>query len=167
MRPNTHTTASFAFAALLSAQTCDGGGSRALGVAAGAQPPVCPGNLTVELWPPNHEYRPVDLAALAGVTDPQGLAITISIDSLTQDEPVNDTGDGNTQCDAFGIGAAVAQVRAERSGNGDGRVYRIGYTATNAVGLSCSSIVRVTVPHDQADPAVEDAASFDSTAGCP
>lgn len=40
-----------------------------------------------------------------------------------QDEPVNGTGDGNTCGDATGIGTSTAQLRAERSRNGNGRAY--------------------------------------------
>jgi hypothetical protein len=40
-------------------------------------------------------------------------------------------------------------VRSERSGNGNGRVYRIAYTASDGKGGNCSGSVTVGVPHDQ------------------
>jgi hypothetical protein len=85
-----------------------------------------------------------------------------------QDEPTNTVGDGDTCPDADGIGASVAQVRAERSGTpkvpGDGRVYHLFFTATDPDGFSCSGQVRACVPHDQEEHAacVDQGAIYDS-----
>ena len=55
--------------------------------------------------------------------------------------------------DHVSIGTDTAWVRAERAGTprlpGDGRVYHIGFTATDAEGGTCSGTVPVCVPHDQ------------------
>jgi hypothetical protein len=129
--------------------------------------PVCPGGVSLELWPPNHNYRSIDLDAVAGVTDPLGGPISIVVTSITQDEPLNGNGDGNTVCDGDGVGGSVAQIRAERAGGGDGRVYVIHYTATNQLGFPCSGQISVTVPHSQnGQPAIDSGQSFDSTGGC-
>jgi len=129
--------------------------------------PVCPTGLFVELWPPNHRYHDVDLDALAGVTNPLGGPISISIDAITQDEPVNGNGDGNTVCDGYGIGSSIAHLRSERAGGGDGRVYVVHYTATNSLGNSCGGTFTVTVPHSQnGDLAVDSGQVHDSTEGC-
>ena len=40
-------------------------------------------------------------------------------------------------------------VRAERSGTGDGRVYRIAFDGSDGAGGTCSGTVTVGVPHDQ------------------
>ena len=87
---------------------------------------------------------------IAGVTDVDpGDVITLSITGITQDEPVNGEADGNTSPDAtIGSGGAF-QVRAERSGQGDGRVYRVAFTASDGEGGECSGIGRIGVPHDQ------------------
>jgi hypothetical protein len=123
------------------------------------RPPDCSGvsaSPTV-LWPPNHKLRTV---TVAGATDPDGDAVTITITGVTQDEPVNGIGDGNTSPDAVaGATAARVQLRAERAGGGDGRVYLIAYTATDPSGASCSGTVTVSVPHDQ-----NGASAVDSTA---
>ena len=99
------------------------------------------------LWPPNHKMVN---GRIAGVTDVDpGDVITLSISGITQDEPVNGEADGNTSPDAT-IGANGAfKVRAERSGQGDGRVYRVAFTASDGEGGSCSGIGRIGVPHDQ------------------
>ena len=113
------------------------------------------------LWPANHTITPV---SILGVSDPDGDTVTIQIDRVTQDEPTNGAGDGNTCPDALGLGTATAQLRAERSGTGNGRVYTIFFTATDGKGGICQGSVKAIVPHDQNSTAIEDSASFDSTA---
>jgi uncharacterized repeat protein (TIGR01451 family) len=99
------------------------------------------------LWPPNHKLVN---GQIAGVTDVDpGDVITLTIGGITQDEPVNGEADGNTSPDAT-IGANGAfKVRAERSGQGDGRVYRVAFSASDSEGGECSGIARIGVPHDQ------------------
>jgi hypothetical protein len=99
------------------------------------------------LWPPNHTFR---LVTLTGATDPDGDEVTLTITGVTQDEPVNGIGDGNTSPDAQpGPSSNTVFVRAERSGRGDGRVYRISFTGADAAGGTCSGTVTVGVPHDR------------------
>ncbi|MDA1348841.1 MAG: hypothetical protein O3A47_08240 [Chloroflexi bacterium] len=113
------------------------------------------------LWPPNHKFKTI---AVTGVTDPDaGDTVSITIDSIMQDEPVNGKGDGKTSPDGLGVGSDSAEVRAERSGKGNGRVYVIGYTADDGNGGTCSATVEVGVPHDKKDTALNDGAAYDST----
>ena len=116
-------------------------------------PPVCSlaqasPNL---LWPPNHTMTQV---SIVGLTDPQNQTLTITYPNVTQDEPIKGLGDGDTSPDAAVSGNDIL-LRAERSGNGNGRVYVVQFTATNADGAQCSGTVKVTVPHSKKDPAVE------------
>lgn len=109
------------------------------------QPPSCelaqasPGLL----WPPNHRLLPV---RIVGVADPDDPNVTTTITAVTQDEPVNGVGDGDTSPDAVLLGA-TAMVRAERSGIGTGRVYKLTFTAAD--GGTCTGSVTVCVPHDR------------------
>jgi hypothetical protein len=119
------------------------------------QPPDCSeaaSSLGV-LWPPMHQFTEV---TVVGVTDPDLDPVTITITGLSQDEPTQGRGEGRTCPDALGTGADVASLRAERSGSrhnpGDGRVYHIGFTATDGRGGECSDTVRVCVPHDRGRP---------------
>jgi hypothetical protein len=98
------------------------------------------------IWPPNHKMVNIQIT---GVTDYDGDSTAITVTGITQDEPVNDTGDGNTFPDANGIETDNAQVRAERSGEGDGRVYEIFFTADDGRDGECSGSVSVCVPHDK------------------
>lgn len=112
------------------------------------------------LWPPNHKFVSIDVL---GVTDPDGDGVTLSVDSIYQDEAVDAPGSGKTAPDGQGVGTASAQVRAERVGGGNGRVYHIGFTAEDGNGGSCSGEVLVSVPHKKKSTAVDDGALFDST----
>jgi predicted extracellular nuclease len=112
------------------------------------------------LWAPNHEMMPIQVL---GVVDPENDPVSITITSIYQDEPVNGTGDGNTAPDGMGIGTDTAYVRAERDGNGNGRVYHIAFMAADATG-SCTGTVTVSVPLSRnRAPAIDDGPLYDST----
>jgi hypothetical protein len=117
------------------------------------------------LWPPDHKMIQVHIL---GVNDAQNNAI-ITITNVTQDEPTNGLGDGDTTPDAF-ISAShdSVQLRAERSGKGNGRVYRITFTASDpetiALGNSPTGTIKVMVPHDKkTDIAIDSGGVYDST----
>ena len=93
---------------------------------------------------PNHKLLPV---AIEGVTDPDGDPVEITVDAITQDEPLNGTGDGDTCPDAV-IVSGAAQVRWERAGTGNGRVYSISFTARDGKGGECTGSVQACVPQD-------------------
>lgn len=127
------------------------------------EPPDC-SNATASIttvWPPNNRFVTVNVV---GVTDPDGDAVTINIDAIFQDEAV---GSGNSAPDGKGIGTNTAQVRAERDGSGNGRVYHIFYTADDGNGGECEGEVTVCVPHDQGQGANcgDGGALYDSTGG--
>jgi hypothetical protein len=103
------------------------------------RPPDCSGAMASPsvIWPVNGKMVPV---SILGVTDPEGDPVALKITGITQDEPGA----------AFsGIGSPAAQVKAERDGKGDGRVYRIQFEAVDPPGASCTGEVRVCAPHDQ------------------
>jgi hypothetical protein len=100
---------------------------------------------------------------ISGVTDPEGDPITITVNSIFQDEAVDAPDSGNTAPDGSGVGSGNARVRAERVGTGNGRVYHIGFTANDRMGGSCSGVVTVGVPITAGGVAVDDGPLFDST----
>lgn len=109
------------------------------------QPPSCAAarpSLT-ELWPPNHKMKSLQIL---GVTDADGDPVTILAKTIRQDEPVEGTGDGNRTPDAT---LTPLQLRAERAGGGDGRVYHVSFEATDDEGASCTATVTVCTPHDE------------------
>ncbi len=110
------------------------------------------------LWPPNHSLVRI---TIDGVIDPDGDPVSITPTDVVQDEAVDAPGSGNTAPDAR---LAPLAVRAERSGQGDGRVYTIAFVADDGRGGACTGIVHVCVPHDQGQggSCVDGGAQFDS-----
>lgn len=108
--------------------------------------PVCYAARAVPdvLWPPNHGLVSV---GISGVTDPDDGSVVININGVTQDEQVSGLGDGDTSPDAV-IQSNRASLRAERAGNGNGRVYRVLFTADDGNGGICVGSVSVGVPRD-------------------
>jgi hypothetical protein len=100
------------------------------------------------LWPPNH--RLVDVPVNYNVTDNCPLPANSCTLSVTSNEPINGTGDGNTSPDWIILDAHHVQLRAERAGNGNGRIYTITITCTDSAGNSSSRSLTVSVPHDRA-----------------
>lgn len=108
------------------------------------------------LWPPNHKFHRVTLSG----------AKSITIKSVKQDEPLDAGGDGHTTPDARLVEGHKNQVelRAERSGQGDGRVYCISFTGKDNQGKTCKGTVLVGVPHDmgQGSTPVDSGCDYDS-----
>jgi len=126
-------------------------------------PPAC-GRAQAQprlLWPPDHKLVPV---TITGVTDPDGDRVLITVTGVTQDEPVNGLGDGDTGPDAVLQGSS-ALLRAERSGTGTGRVYRVHFSASDGVGGVCTGSVDVQVPRSLKPgvPVMDDGQLYDST----
>jgi hypothetical protein len=122
-------------------------------------PPICTAAApsTAVVWPANNKFVRIDVS---GINDPNGETVALTITSIFQDERV---GKDHSSPDGRGVGGAFAEVRAERNGNGDGRVYHIRFTASDPRGSSCSGEVLVQVPHDQNKPAVDGGPLYDST----
>jgi hypothetical protein len=105
------------------------------------------------LWPPNHKM--VNITATVMVSDICDVAPSVVLTSVTSDEPddAKGSGDGKTVNDIQGVDIGTKdyefQLRAERAGKGDGRVYTITYTVTDVSGNSASASATVVVLHDQ------------------
>src|SRR5438132_8024004 len=52
-------------------------------------------------------------------------------------------------CSSDLVGGPIATLRAERNGEGDGRVYHVGFLADDGRGGQCRGTVTVCVPRDQ------------------
>jgi hypothetical protein len=130
--------------------TDDDGGSSSASVTIDINSPPDCSTVTPDqssLWPPNHALRTI---SLGGATDPDGDVVTLTITAVTQDEALNGLGDGDTSPDAvLGPASNQVQLRAERSGTGNGRVYRIAFGGSDGRGGTCTGTVKVGVPHNQ------------------
>jgi hypothetical protein len=127
---------------------------------------------SIDLWPPNHEYSTVNVtdlvASASDLCDPGVSLNSVVIASVSSDEPNNSAGDGNTTNDiVIAPGCKSVQLRAERMGGGNGRVYTITFKVTDSSGNSTSATAKVTVPKSQnGSPAVDDGPHY-VVNGCP
>ena len=96
------------------------------------------------LWPPNHDLRRV--TAGVSVSDDSGEALPFTLVAVTSSEPDNGEDDGDTTGDVVVVDATTFDLRAERSGTGNGRVYYVEYTATDSCGNVGTGAATVTVP---------------------
>lgn len=117
-------------------------------------PPVITVNADpMSLWPPNHKYHTVDLADLdieaTDACDEDVSGDDVVIASASSDEPENGTGDGNTNDDlVIAAGCQSIDLRAERTGSGNGRVYTLALAVADASGNVGTASYQVHVPHD-------------------
>jgi hypothetical protein len=97
------------------------------------------------LWPPNHKMTTVMVGYSSTDNCPGPITCNLTVSS---NEPVNSTGDGNTEPDWIVVNNTTVQLRAERKGNGNGRIYTITVTCTDQYGNASSRSTNVVVPHD-------------------
>jgi hypothetical protein len=93
------------------------------------------------LWPPNHQWEVVTVNYNA--TDNCPVDCTLSV---TSNELINGTGDGDVAPDWEIIDAHHVRLRAERSAKGNGRIYTITITCTDGHGHTVVKTVTVKVP---------------------
>jgi len=95
------------------------------------------------LWPPDHKMRDVTVDYTATDNCPASCAL-----SVTSSEPDNGLGDGDTAPDWLVQDGHHEQLRAERSGRGNGRTYTTTVTCSDGAGHTVSEHVDVKVSHD-------------------
>ena len=90
------------------------------------------------IWPPNKKMVLVTVNyTISDNCDPSPMSVL----SVSSNE--------GTSADWEIIDAHHVKLRADRAGNGSGRIYTIEITSTDASGNSIGKTVLVTVPHDQ------------------
>lgn len=99
------------------------------------------------LWPPNHKMVAVNLVALA--TDACDLVPECSITNVDSNEPETGCGSGKKKPDWVITGDLSVDLRAERCGTGNARVYTIEVMCADDAGNAVSTTTEVLVAHDQ------------------
>jgi hypothetical protein len=98
------------------------------------------------LWPPNNRMQPVKIQVTAA--DNCELA-DCKIISVTSNELNTGRGIGHSRVDWELTGDLSLNLRAERSGNGTGRIYTITVQCADVAGNASTRSVFVTAPHDR------------------
>ena len=105
----------------------------------------------VVLWPANHKL--IGITASIQAIDSCDASPNVNLVSIISNEVDNGLGDGNSNNDIQGASFATDDrtflLRAERSGNGNGRVYSITYRVTDASANITDVTTEVTVPHNR------------------
>jgi hypothetical protein len=136
-------------------------------------PVITTNGQTITLWPPNHSYQTIVLtdvvtSAVDNCDTSVGLG-SVTIAKVTSDEIENGNGDGNTLNDiVIAANCKSVQLRAERMGTGNGRVYTITFQVADAAGHISTATAKVTVPKSQnGAAAVDDGPHYTVLGGCP
>lgn len=94
------------------------------------------------LWPVNHKL--VDVQLDWSVSDSGDPSPVCSVTALSS-ESGNGTGDGNTEIDAEVVNEHLVRLRAERAGNGEGRIYTITVSCSDSSGNTAAQSADVVV----------------------
>lgn len=102
------------------------------------------------LWPPDHKLADIEATVVATDNCP---GVSFVLTSVESNEPENGLGDGDHAPDIMGADLGTPdlefQLRKERSGIGDGRVYTATYTAEDGSGNETADSATVEVPHSR------------------
>ncbi len=111
-------------------------------------PTITLNGTVISLWPVNKSYRTINVADLvASASDACDLSVNLNsvvISKVTSDEGTSTSGDIIIAANCKSV-----QLRQDRDGNGDGRVYTITFRVSDSWGNSTTITAKVTVPHDQ------------------
>lgn len=111
----------------------------------------------ITLWPPNHKYASFDIDDFViSVTDncPFG---DVYISHATSDEPETGGGSGNTTDDiVISDDCQSIDLRKERAGNGNGRVYTIHFAVEDEGGNVGTASAQVHIPKNNGGTATDD-----------
>jgi uncharacterized repeat protein (TIGR01451 family) len=114
-------------------------------------PTITPTSGTINLGPANHSYHTFSIADLvASASDGCDASVDINkvvVSKATSDEVENSAGDGNTLNDiVIAPDCKSLQLRRERDGGGDGRVYTITLQVKDSSGNVATAVRKVFVP---------------------
>lgn len=110
-------------------------------------------DMSIELWPVNHKHVAITPDMFVEeIADACGRPIEldgVEVVMVRSDEPEDHKGDGRTVNDIIVHCDGGVELRAERMGGSNGRVYEITYRITGENGVYTDFTGWVEVPHDQ------------------
>jgi hypothetical protein len=139
-------------------------------------PTITLSTTSAKLWPPNHTYQTFNVtdfvASASSSCDPSVDINDVVIQKVSSDEPEDNLlgADGNTLNDiVIAPDCKSVQLRRERDGNLNGRVYTITFKVTDSFGNSSTATVQVYVPVNHGGTAIDDgpAAGYTVNSLCP
>ncbi|MDT8322811.1 MAG: BNR-repeat neuraminidase N-terminal domain-containing protein, partial [Bacteroidota bacterium] len=135
-----------------------------------AEAPVITPSLPISLWPVDHGYETITLSQMiAALTDNCDVLLVtdVRIVAATSDEAETGGGSGNTLDDiVIANDCRSVDLRREREGTGDGRVYTIHLAVTDAANNAGSAVFKVHVPHNVSSAAVEGSVQYSVSGPC-
>jgi uncharacterized repeat protein (TIGR01451 family) len=136
------------------------------------EPPVIVFNgQTPSMWPPNHKYQTFGVTNfVTSVTDNcDSIGVgSVYITKVTSDEIENGNGDGNTMNDiVIAADCKSVQLRSEREGNSNGRVYTIFFSVADSSGNIGTGTAKVVVRHNPGETAVDSGPHYTVMSSCP
>lgn len=124
------------------------------------------------LWPPNSAYRTLDVSEMiVSVTDDQDESLSaddVVIAAVSSDEADDAVGSGRTGDDVvISSNCRSVDLRAERAGGGNGRVYTVELEAADASGNVGTAFYQVHVLQNKRDrAAIDDGEAFRVAGSC-
>jgi DNA/RNA endonuclease G (NUC1) len=119
------------------------------------------------IWPPNKKYHTFNVSNLiASASDSCNSGVNLN--SVVITKVTSDEGSISDNDIIIGANCQSVQLRADRNGNGDGRVYTITFKVSDAAGNSTTLTRQVIVPHDQGNGngAIDSGVAYTVTSSC-
>ena len=126
----------------------------------------------ITLWPPNHKYTTftVDDCVESVSDNCSSLSesnVTITRVTSDEEEDASGGGDGNTDDDIMIAGdCGSVDLRKERQGGGNGRVYTIYLSVKDEAGNEATAECQVHVPRNIVSTAIDDGAVYEVVSSC-
>lgn len=134
-------------------------------------PVITTNGQTLSMWPPNHKYQTFQVTNFVTGASDNCTSLGVSnvvIEKVTSDEIENGNGDGNTTNDiVIAANCKSVQLRSEREGDGNGRVYTITFKVTDASGNVGRATAKVVVNHNPGETAVDSGVHYTVNGTCP
>jgi hypothetical protein len=142
-----------------------GGGTLTVGDA--VPPTITLNGNSISFWPPNHSYHSVTVSDLvASASD--GCDAHVNLNSVVISQVSSDEGTASSGDIVIAADCKSVQLRGDRDGGGDGRVYTITFRVTDVNHNSTTTTAKVTVPHDNGHPnAIDSGAAYTIFGICP
>lgn len=134
-------------------------------------PVITVNSLAPSLWPANHKYVTFNVSDfVTGVNDSCSGALPVSnviVEKITSDETENGNGDGNTLKDiVIGANCKSFQVRSERDGSGNGRVYTVTFAIVDSSGNIGRQTVKIVVPKNPGQTPIDSGVNYTVNGSC-